>query len=134
MAQKTEAARELAADKKRAIALLTKERKKKVHKKEASEVARLQAENAQLCRRIATLEKRTGAFKQLDDYRMKMYNEMVDTFVEIKRNSRAGVFENPEQFSAKEISRKVSVRTVRPFMERNMRNFARLVRSRYREE
>ena len=76
------------------------QRKTKGFKNKVDKLASLKEENAQLRKRIAILEKKTGASKPLDDYRRKMYNEMVDTFAEIKRNSRAGVFENPEPFSA----------------------------------
>ena len=71
------------------------QRKTKGFKNKVDKLASLKEENAQLRKRIAILEKKTGASKPLDDYRRKMYNEMVDTIVEIRRSNHSRIYEWP---------------------------------------
>ena len=69
-----------------------KARKSKAFKKDVNKIAQLEAEVALLRAEVAKLKKAPCASKVLDDYRKKMYNEMVDTLVELKKRNHSEVY------------------------------------------
>ena len=66
--------------------------KTKASKRQVELIAQLKEENAQLRAENAKLKKAPCASKVLDDYRKKMYNEMVDTLVELKKRNHSEVY------------------------------------------
>ena len=92
--QMTEKARIYAAEQKNALTRAHAIRKTKGFKKESAELAKLREENAQLRSQLAKCKTAQGASKTLDNYRQKMYNEMVDVLVTLKKKNHSEFYKS----------------------------------------
>ena len=99
------------------------------------QLAQLNVENAQLRAHIANLKKAEGVSKTQDAYRRKLYNEMVDTLVDLKKINRKEIHSHHIDWYTHDMMIKESIRPVRVFERRRMtKNPRKLVDSKYPEK
>ena len=114
--------------------MMHKKRRTAAFKKEVEQIAQLKEANAQLRNQLARSKKAQGASKALDDYRRKMYNEMVDTLVELKKKNHSEVYKRDIACPNLDSWCKSSRRPLRVFVRSFMSKSDNLVKSKYPEE
>ena len=129
--QQTEAAKNRVADNKRVFAKANAIRKTKAFKKESEQLAKLREENNALRERIAILEKKTGVSKKTDDYRQKMYNEMLDLILGLKKTTHKHMTNYPIELPSYDTFFNQSIQRLRAFVRSFMTKSDNLVNSRY---
>ena len=129
--QKTEEERKFTADKKRALNKAHAIQKTKGFKKESADLAKLREENAQLRSQLAKCKTAQGASKTLDNYRQKMYNEMVDVLVTLTKKNHSEIYKSDIACPNLDFQCKSSRRPLREFVRSFMSKSDNLVKSKY---
>ena len=129
--QQTEAARKRVADTKKVIAKANAIKKTKAFKKESEQLAKQREEINELRQRNAILEKRTGVSKKTDDYRQKMYNEMLDLILVLKKENRKVMSRYPIEKPSYDTFFNPSIQRLRAFVRSFMTKSDNLVNSKY---
>ena len=88
--------------------------------KQLQELAQLKAENAQLRAQNASLKKASGVSKTMDVYRAKLYNEMVDSLVNLMKQNRKVIHRVDVSMPSLDSTFNPSIALLRDFQRRRM--------------